>query len=118
MSSINSYSVAAGGICIVNMIVVVFLLYVAVQIFINFWLSYWIDDGSGVSIRIIYGKGRQLFESSSLFQRLHSTYYKYINLEIALHNLIVDKVVGPLIVQNVEIFFYYFHQIIMSLFLI
>ena len=52
MSSINSYSVAAGGICIVNMIVVVYFLYVAVQVFTNFWLTYWIDDGSGVSIRI------------------------------------------------------------------
>ena len=60
MFSINSYSMAAGGICIVIMIVLIHFIYAVVQVFANYWLSYWINEGSGVSIRITCRVGRQL----------------------------------------------------------
>ena len=52
LSTFVSYMKAAGGCCVVMPVFLFILLFVGAQAFTNYWLSYWISNGSGVSLRI------------------------------------------------------------------
>ena len=49
MSTFVGYMKAAGGVCVVTVVFFLVLLAVSTQAFSNYWLSYWINQGSGVS---------------------------------------------------------------------
>lgn len=49
MSTFWGYIKAAGGVCIVAVVLMLVLIAVSTQAFSNYWLSFWIEKGSGVS---------------------------------------------------------------------
>ncbi|KAF6038713.1 hypothetical protein EB796_002983 [Bugula neritina] len=48
LSTVTSYVKAAGGAGITSLVVFLLVLYSGLQSFENYWISYWIEDGSGV----------------------------------------------------------------------
>jgi len=50
LSTVTSYVEAAGGAGITSLVVFLLVLYSGFQSFENYWISYWIEDGSGVRL--------------------------------------------------------------------
>ena len=52
VSTFTNYMKAAGGACIVIIVFLAVMSSVGSQAFANYWLSYWLNDGSGVSLEL------------------------------------------------------------------